>query len=759
MKKKLLTVFTGIASIVLAFTAIAFGACKKGDPKTKYKVSYVSGVAGVTENAPAEKSYAKGEVFTLSENTFTYEGYTFTGWNDGTTTYQPEDEYTMPAKAVTFTAQWKANDGDPETTYTVTFDPNNADEPEIWTVEVADGARVAKPETDPTVDSGKLFHYWMIEGGAEYDFNSPVTENITLTAKYDNKITFSLGEGVEGTAPADIWFGYRTQLTFTTPVREGYTFKCWTDGTNEYKSDDYITATVTLTAVWEEESTVPPVSSYTVTFRKANTWDEDVLATITGEIPTMENQQAGAKFNLPANPFARQYYAFAGWSDGTTTYQPGDEYTMPAKNVAFRAEWTEVYMGLYTDDEDGYIFLPDTRDGSYTDGTFAYYDESLDTSDEADPFREVTFSYTVSGSALSITSPFTATGTLKTNGLDITINYNGTNYVFGTPDLVAPTVTFKANGGSGTAPEYESEYNSNSGMYQIVLPANTFTAPEGMAFKCWSIDGREYKAGTSYMAKPGETVTITAVWESAAPAPEYEGVIFEGSCTTPTKSIFGSTTGGETYVKFIVDIEKYSVVYFTSNGIEQKVTVTDNGYFNYKPAIYGEDVYYLDIKMENVAYILLIKKDMTKLYLCDENDNLLTDGEFTARAEDSEWVTILTGEGSEFYNMCEGETKLYFKEAFECGGTTFLGIQFFKNSLGIGVKTIYVSNGEVKVLTSTVSLSGTDSENGSLLVFTSSSYEIKIGKKADGNYYVTSFKYKTTDTTERALSETTAPSF
>ena len=983
MKKRLLTILTGI---VMIFGIVALAACNTKDTDTKYKVIYLSGAESATGTAPAEAYYAEGYEFTIAENAFTNEGFTFAGWNDGTATYEAGATYTMPAKAITFTAQWTKNtpptpkeikisfdmnghgaqiadriatDGkitapqdptdadyefggwfttkectgtaidfenatfeasatvyakwtakqvtppkpqtykvtftrggeplgiesqqvtagqkatkpqdptdatktfmywadeegekfdfdtpitgdvvleavfhivvsfevgegatgtapasisnktflrpvalpektadmakegfvfagwsDGENTYkagedytpahsvvfvavweeetndlTVTFDPNNTDNPQTWTVKVAVGEKVARPATDPSIEGGKLFRYWEDEKGAEYDFETPVTANITLTAKFGYRITFSLGEGVEGVAPETIWTGYATTLPSSAPVREGYTFKGWTNGTEVYASGQRIVGkSLELTAIWEDDNAVPPVQTYTVTFRKANTWDTDILDKITGEIPVMENQEAGAKFKLPANPFSYQYYAFAGWSDGTDIYQPDEEYTMPAKNVAFRAEWTAVFAEQYTEDRAGYILLPDTRDGSYTDGKFDYYDESLDVSGEADPFVEVIFSYTIEGDKLNITAPFTAEGNLKDGGFNITINYKGNSYVFGTPDLVEPTVTFDCNGGTGTDPVCTPEYNSNSGMYKIVLPENTYTAPEGKTFKCWSIGEKEYKAGTSYLANPGEAVTIKAVWEEVVVVEPSipEGTVFEGSCTVPTKSIFGQTTGGETYVKFIVNFEEIKVTYCLSDGTEKTVSATDSSSSNWKPENYGNDAFYFEVKMENVNYYLLVKSDKTKLYICNSDDELLENGEFSARAEDSEWETINTAEGSDFYTLCSDSKKLYFTESFNCGNTTFLGIQFYKNSLGLAVKTIYVSNGAEKILTSSVGFSGADAENGSLLVFTSNSYEIKLGKKSDGKYYVTSFTYKTTDTTERELSGTTAPAF
>jgi uncharacterized repeat protein (TIGR02543 family) len=68
--------------------------------------SYAGG--GGTGTAPASGSGQDSSSITLAANTFANPGYTFAGWNDGTSTYQPGDSYTLASggSAITFTAQW-----------------------------------------------------------------------------------------------------------------------------------------------------------------------------------------------------------------------------------------------------------------------------------------------------------------------------------------------------------------------------------------------------------------------------------------------------------------------------------------------------------------------------------------------------------------------------------------------------------------------------------------------------------------------------
>ena len=72
---------------------------------------------------------------------------------------------------------------------------------------------------------------------------------------------------------------------------------------------------------------------YTVTYERGA--DE-----ATGNIPASVSYAAGESFKLlAADTFSREDYTFECWNDGTTSYAAGADYTMPAKNVTFKAMW------------------------------------------------------------------------------------------------------------------------------------------------------------------------------------------------------------------------------------------------------------------------------------------------------------------------------------------------------------------------------------------------------------------------------------
>lgn len=61
----------------------------------------------------------------------------------------------------------------------------------------------------------------------------------------------------------------------------------------------------------------------------------------TGDAPAEATYKEGDKFNLATNTFTKANHTFKGWSDGTSTYLEGVEYTMGAADVTFTALWEE----------------------------------------------------------------------------------------------------------------------------------------------------------------------------------------------------------------------------------------------------------------------------------------------------------------------------------------------------------------------------------------------------------------------------------
>ena len=104
MRKHIIRFLMVMLSVCLGMAILA-GCTTETPTDKKYTVTYAAG--GGTGTAPAVEEYKEGETFKVKANSFTYEGYTFTTWNDGEKDVKPGATYTMPAKNVTFTAKWE----------------------------------------------------------------------------------------------------------------------------------------------------------------------------------------------------------------------------------------------------------------------------------------------------------------------------------------------------------------------------------------------------------------------------------------------------------------------------------------------------------------------------------------------------------------------------------------------------------------------------------------------------------------------------
>ena len=151
--------------------------------------------------------------------------------------------------------------------YRVTFDLNydTGTGSNVYTTQdVIYGEAAVKPD-DPARD-GWIFGGWYTESGCEnpYDFSTPVTDNITLYAKWARNtytVTFNNGYGDDyaaGTPWAPQYVEYQGYLTAPTenPTRDGYEFRGWStepDGTAYWDfTQNQVLGSFTLYAVWEQ---------------------------------------------------------------------------------------------------------------------------------------------------------------------------------------------------------------------------------------------------------------------------------------------------------------------------------------------------------------------------------------------------------------------------------------------------------------------------------------------------------------------------
>ena len=189
--------------------------------------------------------------------------------------------------------------------YTVTFQSEGGSE---VASQIRANAPAARP-ADPTKE-GYTFIGWY-NGESEWNFETPVTADLTLTAKWQiNRYTITF-DTAGGSEVPSITQDYGTAITPpAAPTRTGYTFAGW-----DRESPTTMPAeNITLTARWQ-------VNQYTITFKPENS-GEDIVIT----------QDYGTAITAPANP-TKTGYTFAGWDKTIPT-------TMPAGDMAITAQWT-----------------------------------------------------------------------------------------------------------------------------------------------------------------------------------------------------------------------------------------------------------------------------------------------------------------------------------------------------------------------------------------------------------------------------------
>ena len=175
------------------------------------------------------------------------EGYEFTYWSLDGEEYNFDNYVT---KDITLLANYEKL---PEK-YTVTFDYGYDNK--ITEVEVTEGEKVTKP-SDP-IREGYEFTYWSLNG-EEYDFDSVISNDITLLANYEeippSKCTVVFDYGYDDkTISSTVDKGSKVESP-TVEERDTYIFKYWTLDGEIFDFDTLVESNITLVANWAEPIT------------------------------------------------------------------------------------------------------------------------------------------------------------------------------------------------------------------------------------------------------------------------------------------------------------------------------------------------------------------------------------------------------------------------------------------------------------------------------------------------------------------------
>ena len=177
------------------------------------------------------------------------DGFRFMGWFSDQALTESFGFETPIKDNITIYAKWIEE-------YTVSFDTDGGNA--IQSQKVIRNGNVAEP-ANPTKDLHR-FLGWSVDS-APFSFDTPITSDITITAKWIRQYTVSFdSNGGTTIGPQTVDSG-SSATTPINPQRDGYTFKYWhvSGQSSAYDFTSPITGDVTLIAQWESNYTPTPV--------------------------------------------------------------------------------------------------------------------------------------------------------------------------------------------------------------------------------------------------------------------------------------------------------------------------------------------------------------------------------------------------------------------------------------------------------------------------------------------------------------------
>lgn len=424
-----------------------------------------------------------------------------------------ETQITMPARAKTVYALWAIN---PTLSYSVNA-PAGSNAPGTPASQTVPYNTAAADKSGWAAgDTGKIpgyrFDGWYTapNGGNKYDFNTPLTGNVTVYAHWvGNGYTVRFaGNGATGGGTPDQAFQYNIgqNLHRNGFVRDGYTFTGWKRADNQqaYGDGQWVTnlttqpdGIVTMVAQWSANEAhirynPNPPAGKTAGGQGTPNWDGH-----TGDTPT-----------IGQNGWTIDGYTFAGWAtspDGSgARYAPGARWTANG-TLTLYAQWTPGQASL-TYDGNG-------ATGGKTDPQTGKTDEKINVRDNGftrDGYTFVTWNTQADckGNAVKPNSEWTLRG-------------SSTLYACWAGN--AQTLTYHGNGATGGNTAAQSGKTGD----ELTTNANGFTR-DGYTFVRWDTakDGSgtaygEGKNGVSqYVMKPAGN-DLYAIWKANPATIQY----------------------------------------------------------------------------------------------------------------------------------------------------------------------------------------------------------------------------------------------
>lgn len=422
-------------------------------------------------------------------------------------------EIVMPARAKTVYALWAIN---PTLSYSVNA-PAGSNAPGTPASQTVPYNTAAADKSGWAAgDTGKIpgyrFDGWYTapNGGNKYDFNTPLTNNVTVYAHWiGNGYTVRFtGNGATGGNTPDQAFQYNIgqNLHRNGFTRDGYTFTGWKRADNQqaYGDGQWVTnlttqpnGIVTMVAQWSANEAhirynPNPPAGKTAGGQGTPNWDGH-----TGDTPT-----------IGQNGWTIDGYTFAGWTtspDGSgARYAPGARWTANG-TLTLYAQWTPGQASL-TYDGNG-------ATGGKTDPQTGKTDEKINVRDNGftrDGYTFVTWNTQADckGNAVKPNSEWTL---------------RGSSTLYACWAGVAQTLTYHGNGATGGNTAAQSGHTGD----ELTTNANGFTR-DGYTFVRWDTakdgSGTAYGEGKNgvgrYTMKPAGN-DLYAIWKANPATIQY----------------------------------------------------------------------------------------------------------------------------------------------------------------------------------------------------------------------------------------------
>ncbi len=512
-----------------------------------YTVTYNTN--GATGSAPTQANRTIGQTFTVAAATgLTRTGFTFGGWSDGTTTFQPNATFTVGSSNVTLIAQWNVD------TNTITYSANNGTGSAARTTDsyIYGSAALVLPGRGSLARAGYSFAGWSeTSGGSAISGSYTPTQTRTLFAVWSpNTYTITYNSNGATGSPTVASENYTTGnagsnlATVGSMEKTGHLFNGWSLTANGAVVQTPFTTTenLTLYAVWTQRS-------YTITY-ELNGGD--------GARPTESNKFYNQTFTLasaatraPSNGVS---WAFVSWSDGTNQYQAGQTYRMPAVSVTLTAQWIAIFTVKYTmngastaapadelkaDGQSVVLAAAPTRTG-YTFAGWVNQSNASFAAGATMPINSNSYLVYATWTAITYNLTYSAAGGSNeptsdtfTIGSEITVGsaptrtgyrFNGWSYnsqlygagakiIAGAANIALTaswtainyTISYDLNGSAGNRP---NDFTANIGeTFQLAAAPSR----AGYTFAGWSDGTQTRNAGTSYQVGSSD-ITLTATW-------------------------------------------------------------------------------------------------------------------------------------------------------------------------------------------------------------------------------------------------------